>query len=307
MMKEEFILRSGSDGLDISCLMIRPEGKPKAILQIAHGMCGYKERYMGFMEYMSSHGVVCVANDHRGHGKSIRSKDDLGYMYSGGYEALTGDMRMVHEFISGLYPDVPVYLLGHSMGSLASLLYSRKWADSLSGLILCGIPYYELSFIHSYSFFRFLSNAGCGHIRFPLLQNLGSARFNYRFADEGTMAWTCSDPAVRQAFLDNPSGNFNFTLNGYMNLIGMLKEVYSSDSWINTELPGHVLLLSGADDPCTAYGKSMDVISLLVNNYCLKDIDVRRHTYPKMRHEILNEIYKVQVWDDILSFLFNLN
>ena len=117
MMKEEFILRSGSDGLDISCLTIRPEGKPKAVLQIAHGMCGYKERYMAFMEYMSSHGVACVANDHRGHGKSIRSKDDLGYMYAGGYEALAGDMRMVHEFMSGLCPEVPYYLLGHSMGS----------------------------------------------------------------------------------------------------------------------------------------------------------------------------------------------
>lgn len=80
---EIFKLKSRHDGLDISVLVMRPAGKVRAVLQIAHGMCGSKERYISFMAYMASHGVVCVAHDHRGHGQSILSSDDLGYMYEG--------------------------------------------------------------------------------------------------------------------------------------------------------------------------------------------------------------------------------
>lgn len=303
MKKETFILHSESDGLDISCLMILPEEEPKALLQIAHGMCGCKERFLPFMEYMASKGIACIANDHRGHGESILTAEDLGYMYDGGYEALVSDMRMVFEFVSDSYPTAPFYLLGHSMGSLASLLYSRRWPESLAGVILCGIPYYDPTFFHPYPLLKFLCNSGYGRMKFPLLQNIGSARYNHRFADEGPLAWTCSDPDVRKALLSNPHCNFTFTLNGYMNLTGMLKEVYSSDSWINTFMPGHILMLSGADDPCTSYGRSLDIIYLMMNNYCLGEMSVKRRTYPRMRHELLNEIDKELVWNDILKFL----
>ena len=303
MKKENFILRSGSDGLGISCLMILPDGNPKAYLQIAHGMCGCKERFLPFMEYMAGKGIACIANDHRGHGESILTADDLGYMYDGGYEALVCDMRMVFEFVSDSYPAAPFYLLGHSMGSLASLLYSRKWPKSLAGLVLSGIPYYELTFFHPYTLLKHLCDSGYGRMRLFRLQNIGSARYNHRFADEGNLAWVCSDPGVRKELISNPNCNFTFTINGYMNLTAMLKKVYSSDSWVNTTLPEHILMLSGADDPCTAYGKSLDIIALLINNYCLKNINGARNTYPKMRHELLNEINKEQVWNDILIFM----
>ncbi len=302
MKKENFILRSESDGLEISCLIVLPEGKPTACIQIAHGMCGCKERFLPFMEYMASKGIASIANDHRGHGESILTAEDLGYMYEGGYEALVSDMRMVFEFVSCSYPTAPFYLLGHSMGSLASLLYARRWPESLTGLILSGIPYYESSYFHSYPLLKLLCDSGLGHIRLPLLQNIGSARYNRRFAAEGRHAWTCSDPAARKSRQEIPHCNFAFTLNGYMNLSGMLKEVYSSDSWLNITLPEHILMLSGADDPCTTYGKSLDIIYLLINNYCMKDMDIRMHIYPKMRHELLNETNKELVWNDILKF-----
>lgn len=203
MKKENFILRSESDGLGISCLMILPDGKPKAYLQIAHGMCGCKERFLPFMEYMADKGIACIANDHRGHGESILAAEDLGYMYDGGYEALVSDMRMVFEFVSDSYPTAPFYLLGHSMGSLASMLYSRKWPESLAGLVLIGIPYYEPTFFHPYTFLKHLCDSGYGRTRLFRLQNIGSAWYNYRFADEGNMAWVCSDPDARKELLDN--------------------------------------------------------------------------------------------------------
>ena len=114
-MNTNFTLDSAYDGLHLSVLMVRPEGEPSAVLQLSHGMCGCKERYLPFMEYMSDHGVACVASDHRGHGASVLSKDDLGYMYSGGYVALVEDMKMVSDWTRKRFPDVPLFLLGHSM------------------------------------------------------------------------------------------------------------------------------------------------------------------------------------------------
>ena len=79
-MVKEMTLRSRVDDLPISVLVVAPDDEPKAVLQLAHGLCGCKERYMPFMEYMSMNGIACIAGDHRGHGKSVLSMDDLGYM-----------------------------------------------------------------------------------------------------------------------------------------------------------------------------------------------------------------------------------
>ncbi len=82
------MLDSAYDGVSISVAAVRPESRPKAVLQISHGMCGCKERFLPFMEYMAAHGVACVANDHRGHGLSVKNEKDRGYMYKGGYKTL---------------------------------------------------------------------------------------------------------------------------------------------------------------------------------------------------------------------------
>ena len=303
MKRKEFILQSASDGLGISCLMVIPDVKPRVVIQIAHGMCGCKERYLPFMEYMASHGIACIANDHRGHGESVRTSEDLGYMYGGGYEALAADMRMVFEYMAKSYPAVPFYLLGHSMGALASIISARQWGGELSGMILCGIPYYKPVFENSYSLLATLCHTGKGRLRLNIFQEAGSAGFNRRFADEGPNAWVCSDASVRQSFLDNPRCNFSFTLNGYMNLLGMLTSVYSSDMWINANLPNRIMMLSGADDPCTSYGKSLDAVYLLMNSYCTHELDMKKLLYPHMRHELLNEKDKEKVWNDILHFM----
>ena len=117
-MTERFILKSDVDALDISVVVVSPEeGSPKMALQLAHGMCGCKERFMPFMEYMASKGVLCVANDHRGHGESVRKTDDLGYMYEGGADAMVEDMAQISRWIHSCHAGIPLYLLGHSMGS----------------------------------------------------------------------------------------------------------------------------------------------------------------------------------------------
>ena len=99
VMINEMILPSRIDGLGISVLVVRPEDKPKAVIQLAHGVCGCKERFLPFMEYMAHKGILCVAKDHRGHGESVRKTDDLGYMYDEGTDAMVEDMAQISRWI----------------------------------------------------------------------------------------------------------------------------------------------------------------------------------------------------------------
>ena len=95
----EFFVESAYDGLKISVLEVTPTEKPKAVVFLAHGLCGCKERFLPFMEYLAMNGIACVANDHRGHGSSIHNEEDRGYTYHGGAKAMVMDMEIVAEYI----------------------------------------------------------------------------------------------------------------------------------------------------------------------------------------------------------------
>ena len=116
IIKKEKIA-SESDGLEISILLCGPAaGTPKGIVQIVHGMCEHKERYIPFMEYLAANGFFSIIHDHRGHGESVRCSEDLGYFYEGGWTAMIDDIKAVTGRVRMEHPDLPLILLGHSMG-----------------------------------------------------------------------------------------------------------------------------------------------------------------------------------------------
>lgn len=144
----QYSFPSKADGLEISCLAVVPElgrdEKYKGIIQIVHGMSEYKERYLPFMEYMAERKYVSVIHDHRGHGKSVRSKEDLGYMYGGGADAMLQDIHTVNCLIRDHFPELPLILFGHSMGSLAVRAYAAHHDGCMDMLIVCGSPSYNV-------------------------------------------------------------------------------------------------------------------------------------------------------------------
>lgn len=300
MIDNDIILTSQADGLEIGMRLVLPDGKPVAVLQLAHGMCGCKERFLPLMQYMAGHGVACIANDHRGHGSSIRRIDDLGYMYPAGYKGMVMDMKLVSEHIRSIFPDVPFYLLGHSMGSLAARIYFKYWDDQLDGLILCGTPFNKAHRPASL-FLKALCSYDGGRMRLKHIQRMSSDRFNRRFASEGSQAWTCSDPQVRKAFREDPMCGFDFTANGAYNLMAMMGEAYSDDGWSCRNLSAPVALLYGEDDPCTEGAESIRRTLSLLRRKGYDNVMVR--SYPGMRHEILNESGKQKVWKDILDIM----
>ena len=141
---KEFTLDSDFDNLSLSLLLSQPENMDiKAIIQISHGMAEHKERYIEMMRYLSGQGFVCVINDHRGHGKSIKVKEDLGYWYSGGYVAIVEDLLKVTKHIKSMFPEKKVFLVGHSMGSLIARSFIKRYDSEIDGLVVSGRPSYN--------------------------------------------------------------------------------------------------------------------------------------------------------------------
>jgi alpha-beta hydrolase superfamily lysophospholipase len=300
-MKSEMTLRSRVDGLDISVLLVTPEEEPKAVIQLSHGMCGCKERYIPMMEYMAGKGVACVAGDHRGHGHSVRSSDDLGYMYHGGYMALVDDMRLITRWIRHTYPGVPVYLVGHSMGSMAARIYAKYDDSEIDGLVLTGSPSWNPMSYVGKILTGFMCMVGLSHHRMSVSQRITSWGYNRKFASEGSQAWTCSDPEVRRSFMDNQLCNYAMTANGSYNVMSMMGETYRDGNWAVTNPSMPVLFISGDDDPIMGKEKNFHRSA---QNICDRGYtNVTSAIYPGMRHEVLNEIGKEEVWDDILNFM----
>ena len=140
------------------------------------------------------------------------------------------------------------------------------------------------------------------HYRSPLLQNLSFGSFNKPFEDEGyPSAWVCSDKDTLEAYHNDPYCMFRFTVNGFKNLLDLMKDCYNPKGWNMSKpnLPVH--FISGAEDPCRISDKAIDKAADLMRRVGYRNTDL--HLYPGMRHEILNETDRLQVWDNILSRL----
>ena len=302
--RNEFFKPSGVDSLPISIsISTPPQGvEIKAVVQLVHGMCDHKERYYPFIDFLNQNGYVCVIHDHRGHGASVLSSQDLGFFYQAGYEGMIEDVKMVGDIMREQYPGVPFFLLGHSMGSMVVRSFTKQYDDFINGLIVCGSPSYNSGAAIGKKLAAKYARKYGDHYRPEVLQKMSFGSFNKKFKGETSPnAWVCSDTEVVKRYDADTLCNFIFTANGFENLYALMLETYDTKHWKmeNKKLP--VFFISGADDPCIGSTKKF-----LKATETMKKVgynDVTYQLYPGMRHEILNEIGKEKVWNDILKTL----
>lgn len=301
MRQREFYVKSKFDRLQISVMEIIPDGRPRAVVYVAHGLCGCKERFLQLLEYLSYAGYVCIASDHRGHGGSVLREEDRGYMYGGGAHAIVVDMDSVVDYIEEHFGNLKLIIVGHSMGSLAARAYVKKHGERLDGLVLCGSPSPNVLTPLAHLLLRGLCGIGLGHWRVSYIQKLVSNGYNKRFRSEGPQAWTCSDPDVRRVFAEDPRCVFTISADCASALMDLFQETYSVYNWHPGNLKMPILFMSGEDDPCMISGErfARSVNCMRLIGY----VDVRVHVYTGMRHEILNESNREVVWNDMLAYL----
>lgn len=296
---ERFFLHSRRDHTRLPALIVRPDGLPRAIVQISHGMCEYKDRYLPFLEYLADAGYVSIINDHRGHGQIARENGDLGYFGDDGANALVDDLFLFTEHIRALYPDLPLFLFGHSMGSLAVRAYVMRNDTQLHGLFVCGSPADNAFKGIGRAIARAQASVKGAHYRSKILKYMTFGPF-YRAFPSDKCAWLCSDPQVVAAYNADPLCGFSFTCNGYDALYQLIGMAYRADIPAkNPQMPVH--FLSGALDPCKSSKRGFEnaVKRMRLRGYK----NVTATVYPAMRHEILNEIGHEKVWADVLDRL----
>ncbi len=299
MKKTEFAFQSPSDGLRIHVLVIEPDTKPKAVVQLAHGMGEYKERYVHLMEALAKRGFVCAINDHRGHGKSIAWPQDLGYCGREGAKYLVDDMHELTKQLKEKYTGLPFFLYGHSMGSLAARCYRAQYGGELDGLVLSGSPGKSDGAAAMLKVIDFLIATRGANYRSWLIEKV-SGGMSKRFQHEGSKyAWLSTQKDVVRQFEEDPMCGFRYTLNGYKAIAKLLIGAYLPAPAQNPQMP--VLFIAGADDPCLpdVKGFSAAVEAMRANGY----VNVRSILYPGLRHEIHNEPQREQVFADIAGAL----
>ena len=305
--KEDFYYNSASGTTKIHAVKYIPDGEIKGILQIAHGMVEYIERYEAFALFLNSKGILVTGNDHLGHGKSVNSKEDWGYFAKeDGNRAVLYDIYQLTQITKEQYPNVPYFLLGHSMGSFYARQYLCEFGSELDGAIIMGTGCQPLALVQfGRSLTTFISVFKGWRYRCNLINNIAFGSYNKHFKPARTTKdWLSKDTAIVDKYVADERCNFIFTLNAFHNMFIGISRLYNKNllSRMPKKLP--VFFVAGEDDPVGDYGKGVRKAADMFQKAGMKNVTVK--LYPTDRHEILNETDREQVYADLFSWLNNL-
>ena len=306
---KEFELTSGYDRLKLSALTVEStrtdqEGnkvQPKGVLVLVHGMAEHKERYLPFMKFMAENGYTCLIHDHRGHGKSVLSEDDLGYLYNRGEDGIVLDVAQMVGYAKAKY-HLPVHLFGHSMGSLIVRIYLQKHDTAIESLTISGCVGPNAAAGVGVKLASLIGAFKGERYRSPFMNQMAFGSYNKAFPDAASpFAWLSVNEENVRAYEEDPLCGFNFTINGYKALLTMVKKCYQTSAYQGSHQELPILFISGADDPCRGGEKGwMDAVDFMKN---LGYAKVYARLLPGMRHEILNETKREEVYELILEHI----
>ena len=304
MMKHEFYYTSRDSVTKIHAIEWLPDRDIKGVLQICHGMVEYIDRYDEFAEFMSEHGYYVVGHDHLGHGKSIQTEADLGYFDERkGNQYVIGDIYQLQEMTRKKYPDVPYFMLGHSMGSFLLRQYLTMYAEGLAGVVIMGTGHQGmLTLCAGRMICRIIAAFKGWKYRSTFVDNLSFGGFNKKFEPgETSKEWITSDKKKRDEYVRDPLCSYTFTLGAYYQMFAGMKVLVRKGSMKRIQKTLPVLFTAGSDDPVGAFGKNVTRVYEKYRDAGIKDVSI--HLYEGDRHEILNEVDRQNVYRDILTWI----
>lgn len=304
MKCKEFYFK-GKEDLNIHVYKYTSENiKPKAVVQIAHGMSETAIRYKEFAQELTKNGYVVYINDHRGHGITAKTIDNIGYLAEkDGFTCLVEDMNILTNIIKEENPDLPIYLFGHSMGSFVSQRYIMEYGDNLAGLILSGSngKHGKILKVAQLISKSEIKKHGRRH-RSKKLDNLIFGGNNKGFKPSKTdFDWLSRDEKEVQKYIDDPFCGVLFTCGFFYDFIKGLQEVEDKENLKKVPLDLPIYIMSGDKDPVGKNGKGVLRLKDRYVNLGVKKVSCK--LYEGGRHEMLNEINKEEVIKDIISWL----
>lgn len=256
---------------------------PAAAVQIAHGLAEHSARYDRLAQALNGAGYLVHAHDHRGHGKSIDgTPGDFG---KGGFDALIADTAAYGATLREDRPDLPLFLIAHSMGSFAAQSVLLEHSDLYAGVVLSGSTALDVL------------AAGLAESEDPA----GLEAFNAGFEHRTGYEWLSRDEAEVDAYVADPLCGFDLpdeTVPGMFGAAATLADPKAL-SGIRSDLP--ILIVSGSADPLAGGGELVQLLGHRYREAGVKDVTVK--TYDGARHEIFNETNRAAVTADVIDWL----
>lgn len=302
-MRHEAFWLTANDATQLYVNHWSSDGQPKAIVMIAHGMAEHSQRYARFAQSLAEQGISVFALDQRGHGHTA-TVGTLGYFASErGWDLVVNDLSCLNHHIRIHYPNTPIFLLGHSMGSYVALAYLMQHSCSMQGAILSGSNYFKRSLRYrmAMAVTRFerwrLGAKGRSKLLdtvmfYPHQRAIKARRTNWD--------WLSRDSAQVDAYINDPLCGFTCTTQLWIDFLGGLKHVTPVQNMIQIDNYLPLLIIGGDADPVNRGHRLIDLANVLRESGN-RAVDV--HIYPEARHEVLHEVNYEEVTADIIQWL----
>ncbi|MCR9097054.1 MAG: lysophospholipase [bacterium] len=261
-----------------------PASSPEGVLVVAHGMGEHALRYARFAEAANDEGFVVYAIDHRGHGGTVRSEEQLGDFGPDGWRGVVDDLSALVDRVGEAHAALDVVLLGHSMGSFVVQHYLTESSDRIAAAALSGTTAVDLITA---------SPPDPGVDTFTAM--------NAAFAPNRTaFDWLSRDPDEVDRYVEDPLCGF-MVEGASVASMGEAAQVFSraeAIAGVRPDLP--IYLFAGDRDPVGANGQGVELVGSRYREAGVEDVVVR--LYPEARHELLNETNREEVTSDFLAW-----
>ena len=296
MEPQNFTIPSSRGDEDLNCYRWMPDTEPVAALQIVHGMTEHILRYSDFAGYLNGLGIAVYGHDHLGHGGTSEEKGFIAE--EDGDWMLVEDMHLVNERMREETPGIPHIVMGHSMGSFVTRLFITRYGRDVDGAIIMGTgqqPGYQVSMALSMA--KMLCRTKGRHATSAKLNDLVFGAYDRKFKEPDLPnKWLAANPEALKAYDTDPDCGFQFTNAAYRDLFTMIKRIESKDGFANIPRNLPLFFVSGADDPVGDFGKGVAEAEHELERFGLRP---EMKLYPGMRHEILNEVGREEVYRDL--------
>lgn len=305
MVKKDFYYPSSDGVTKIHAISWEPDGKPRAIVQIIHGMTEYIGRYDEFAHYLVNRGFLVCGEDHLGHGESVISDEYHGFFGEKGNSWVISDIHKLRQIMQEDHPDLQYLMLGHSMGSFLVRQYITEkncdYAKGLSGVVVMGTgwqPDIVLRAGMAVAKMQGLKKIGK---RSKVIEMLSFGQYLKKIPEARTFNdWLTKDNDIVDRYRDDPYCTFHFTPNAFFHMFGGMMKAHDTSRMKNLPEGLPLLLTSGAEDPVGNWGEGVRkaYLKYVENTKCIVDIRL----YEDDRHEILNETDRETVFEDLTLF-----
>ncbi len=288
MNEKSKILQIKSHNIFQSVFM--PDASPRAIIQINHGLAEHSLRYYDFARFLCERGFGVYLHDHPGHGQSALTDELKGHLpWKNGWDDMLNVIHGINKSIRKTHPGLPVFLMGHSMGSLLARYYNCTYPMYFKGMILSGTGDPDIFSLKSFlALVKAMYFVKPDHFKSKWVNNLFYKNFNISIKNSKTsFDWLSSDEAEVEKYIQDPYCGFDLSLGFFKNLLQGSLQMLKSEKQLKFRKNFATLIISGSEDPVGNSGKGP---KNLQQKYIRQGFfNTHLHLLEGGRHELLNE------------------